>query len=53
MGNGQNRDALLGKANGRLIDVVLGTQRVKELPFLVARARTLPRPVSASTSSAL
>jgi tRNA-2-methylthio-N6-dimethylallyladenosine synthase len=35
----QEGDALLGKTNGRLIDVVLGTHRLKELPSLVERAR--------------
>src|SRR6185436_3249609 len=35
----QEGDALLAKTNGRLIDVVLGTHRVKELPSLVAQAR--------------
>jgi tRNA-2-methylthio-N6-dimethylallyladenosine synthase len=35
----QEGDALLSKANGRVIDVVLGTQRVKQLPELVARVR--------------
>ena len=37
----QEGDALLAKTNGRLIDVVLGTHRVKELPSLVERAREL------------
>ena len=35
----QEGEALLSKTNGHVIDVVLGTQRVKELPSLVARAR--------------
>ena len=35
----QEGDALLAKTNGRLIDVVLGTHRLKELPSLVERAR--------------
>jgi tRNA-2-methylthio-N6-dimethylallyladenosine synthase len=35
----QEGDALISRTNGRVIDVVLGTQRVKELPGLVARAR--------------
>jgi tRNA-2-methylthio-N6-dimethylallyladenosine synthase len=35
----QEGDRLLSTANGRMIDVVLGTHRVKELPALVARAR--------------
>ena len=35
----QEGEALLSKTNGHVIDVVLGTQRVKELPGLVARAR--------------
>lgn len=36
----QEGDALLSKTNGKVIDVVLGTHRVKELPGLVDRART-------------
>ncbi len=35
----QEGDALLSKTNGHVIDVVLGTQRVKQLPDLVAHAR--------------
>jgi tRNA-2-methylthio-N6-dimethylallyladenosine synthase len=35
----QEGDALFKNANGRLIDVVLGTHRLKQLPALVARAR--------------
>ena len=35
----QEGDALLSKTNGHVIDVVLGTQRVKQLPDLVARSR--------------
>src|SRR5262245_28225188 len=35
----QEGDALLTRTNGRLIDVVLGTHRLKELPSLVERAR--------------
>jgi tRNA-2-methylthio-N6-dimethylallyladenosine synthase len=34
----QEGDALLRKTNGRLIDVVLGTHRLKQLPMLVGRA---------------
>jgi tRNA-2-methylthio-N6-dimethylallyladenosine synthase len=35
----QEGKALLARTNGHVIDVVLGTGRVKELPGLVARAR--------------
>jgi tRNA-2-methylthio-N6-dimethylallyladenosine synthase len=35
----QEGDAMLGKTNGHVIDVVLGTQRVRQLPELVARVR--------------
>jgi tRNA-2-methylthio-N6-dimethylallyladenosine synthase len=35
----QEGNALLTRTNGKVIDVVLGTQRVKELPALVQRAR--------------
>jgi tRNA-2-methylthio-N6-dimethylallyladenosine synthase len=35
----QEGQALLSKTNGHVIDVVVGTQRLKELPALVARAR--------------
>ena len=35
----QEGEALLSKTNGHVIDVVVGTQRLKELPALVARAR--------------
>src|SRR5688572_20989547 len=42
----QEGDALLARTNGRVIDVVLGTQRVKQLAELVARAReSTPQPV--------
>ena len=34
----QEGDRLLGKTNGRMIDVVLGTQRLKMLPGLIAEA---------------
>jgi tRNA-2-methylthio-N6-dimethylallyladenosine synthase len=34
----QEGDALLRKTNGHLIDIVLGTHRLKELPTLVERA---------------
>jgi tRNA-2-methylthio-N6-dimethylallyladenosine synthase len=34
----QEGDALLKKTNGRMIDVVVGTQRLKMLPMLVDRA---------------
>ena len=41
----QEGDGLLSRTNGRVIDVVLGTQRVKQLPELVARARaSAPQP---------
>ena len=48
----QEGEALLSKTNGHVIDVVLGTQRVKELPSLVARARepqALPAAVDVAT----
>jgi tRNA-2-methylthio-N6-dimethylallyladenosine synthase len=35
----QEGEALLRKSNGRVIDVVVGTQRLKTLPMLVERAR--------------
>ena len=35
----QEGDALLRKTNGHLIDVVLGTHRLKQLPALIARTR--------------
>jgi len=47
----QEGDALLSKTNGHVIDVVLGTQRVKELPGLVARARE-PQPAPAAVDVA-
>jgi tRNA-2-methylthio-N6-dimethylallyladenosine synthase len=34
----QEGDALLKNANGRLIDVIVGTQQIKRLPMLVERA---------------
>jgi tRNA-2-methylthio-N6-dimethylallyladenosine synthase len=40
----QEGDALLRKSNGRMIDVVLGTQRLKMLPVLVERASESPFP---------
>src|SRR4051794_8224174 len=36
----QEGDRLLKKTNGRMIDVILGTQRLKMLPALVAQAAT-------------
>jgi tRNA-2-methylthio-N6-dimethylallyladenosine synthase len=38
----QEGDALLRKSNGHMIDVVMGTQRLKMLPELVARADAAP-----------
>src|SRR5512134_3427359 len=38
----QEGDALLKKSNGRMIDVIVGTQRVKMLPVLVERAMDAP-----------
>jgi tRNA-2-methylthio-N6-dimethylallyladenosine synthase len=35
----QEAEALLTRTNGHVIDVVMGTQRIKELPALVATAR--------------
>ena len=35
----QEGDSLLARTNGKVIDVVLGTHRLKELPGLVERAR--------------
>ena len=40
----QEGDALLKATNGRVIDLVLGTQRVKMLPTLVEQARTAAFP---------
>ena len=40
----QEGDRLLKNANGRMIDVVLGTQRLKMLPTLVERAARTPFP---------
>jgi tRNA-2-methylthio-N6-dimethylallyladenosine synthase len=40
----QEGRALLGGTNGRVIDLVVGTQRVKALPMLVARAERSPAP---------
>ena len=40
----QEGEALLEKTNGRLIDVVLGTQRVRMLPVLVEKAARAPFP---------
>jgi tRNA-2-methylthio-N6-dimethylallyladenosine synthase len=38
----QEGDSLLRKSNGHMIDVVLGTQRLKMLPALVERAAATP-----------
>jgi tRNA-2-methylthio-N6-dimethylallyladenosine synthase len=38
----QEGDALLRRTNGHVIDVVLGTQRVKALPMLIERAAQSP-----------
>jgi tRNA-2-methylthio-N6-dimethylallyladenosine synthase len=38
----QEGDRLLRKSNGHVIDVILGTQQVKMLPMLVARAEETP-----------
>jgi tRNA-2-methylthio-N6-dimethylallyladenosine synthase len=38
----QEGEALLKKSNGRVIDVIMGTQRLKMLPVLVDRARESP-----------
>jgi len=38
----QEGDALLKKSNARVIDVIMGTQRLKMLPVLVDRARQSP-----------
>jgi tRNA-2-methylthio-N6-dimethylallyladenosine synthase len=35
----QEGESLLKKSNGRLIDVIMGTQRLKMLPLLVERAQ--------------
>jgi tRNA-2-methylthio-N6-dimethylallyladenosine synthase len=40
----QEGESLLKKSNGRLIDVVVGTQRLKMLPVLVERASQSPFP---------
>ncbi|HXE79193.1 MAG TPA: tRNA (N6-isopentenyl adenosine(37)-C2)-methylthiotransferase MiaB [Vicinamibacterales bacterium] len=40
----QEGEALLGRTNGRVIDVIVGTQRVKMLPTLVERAAHNPFP---------
>jgi len=40
----QEGRALLGGTNGRVIDLVVGTQRVKALPMLVERAAQSPFP---------
>jgi tRNA-2-methylthio-N6-dimethylallyladenosine synthase len=40
----QEGDALLSRTNGHVIDVVVGTQRVKQLPGLIAAARPLESP---------
>src|SRR3954469_15678 len=39
----QEGEALLTKANGHLIDVLIGTQSLKRLPMLVSEARTAER----------
>src|SRR4026209_1699805 len=36
----QEGDALLKKSNGHMIDVVMGTQRLKMLPLLIERAES-------------
>jgi tRNA-2-methylthio-N6-dimethylallyladenosine synthase len=41
----QEGEALLKKSNGRIIDVIMGTQRLKMLPVLVDRARDAPFPL--------
>ena len=38
----QEGEALLGRSNGRLIDVMVGTQALKMLPMLVAEASVEP-----------
>src|SRR5262245_10132243 len=38
----QEGDALLKKSNGHVIDVIMGTQRLKMLPVLVDRAQQSP-----------
>jgi tRNA-2-methylthio-N6-dimethylallyladenosine synthase len=38
----QEGEALLGRSNGRLIDVMVGTQALKRLPMLVAEASVEP-----------
>jgi tRNA-2-methylthio-N6-dimethylallyladenosine synthase len=50
----QEGDSLLRKSNGHMIDVVLGTQRIKMLPALVDRAsaRTEGRPAFAAVDIA-
>ena len=40
----QEGEALLKKSNARVIDVIMGTQRLKMLPVLVDRARQSPFP---------
>jgi tRNA-2-methylthio-N6-dimethylallyladenosine synthase len=40
----QEGQSLLKKSNGRMIDVVLGTQRLKMLPMLVEQAASTPFP---------
>jgi len=40
----QEGEALLKKSNGRVIDVIMGTQRLKMLPLLVDRAQASPFP---------
>jgi tRNA-2-methylthio-N6-dimethylallyladenosine synthase len=40
----QEGPALLKRANGRMIDVILGTQRLKMLPMMVERATSAPFP---------
>jgi tRNA-2-methylthio-N6-dimethylallyladenosine synthase len=40
----QEGEALLKKSNGRVIDVIMGTQRLKMLPVLVDRAQESPFP---------
>ena len=40
----QEGPSLLKKSNGRMIDVVIGTQRLKMLPMLVEQASTTPFP---------
>jgi tRNA-2-methylthio-N6-dimethylallyladenosine synthase len=47
----QEGEKLLGKANGHVIDVLIGTQSLKKLPMLVSEAR-LPDVASAKSGGA-